>query len=160
MHLIIFIIIISISQANYQNRTKFNIVDEPITGIINSKSRVKIVFISKNNVPFELILYTETGIPLHFRGTKMSYTGFPTYYQINNISDQNNKIILEIYEIGTDWTKMSYIIITICSIFILICYKREHTISRICLFILLSFEIYKATDYDKVADRIIHKILF
>ena len=147
-----------------QNKTKLRINNEPICGPIEISfltemrimrsnlfqkffslgqacQRVKIVFTSLH--PIEVILHTTTGIPLYFKGTKISYTGHPTYYQINNINQNTNKISFDIYEIDIDWIKVLSVSLTVLTFLILIFYKRDHRISKLCLLILLSMEILK-----------------
>jgi len=143
---------------SYPNQTKFKLQSDPVGGSIDFPTKIKIVLSGKS--PFETILYTTTGIPLRFKGTKVSYTGNPTFYVIKNIDSEPNKITLDIYEIDTDWTKICTIGLAIGTIFVLVLYKREHWMSQICLIILLTIEIFKTSDYDRIADRIIHKILF
>ena len=100
MHLCVLLLFVLEAKSLFlQNKTKFHINDKPIFGTIDisssrENSRVKIVISSKK--PIEVILYTSVGIPLHFKGTKISYTGNPTYYQINNIDSVENKISLDI----------------------------------------------------------------
>lgn len=156
MQYFIILLLCSLSAASsLQNRTKLRITLDPIEGLINTSHKVKLVFYAQK--PFHLVLYTTNGIPLHFKGVNVSYTGNPTYYVINSVP---NKIIFEMYTIGTDWIKVISIFLAVCAMFILIMYKREHKISQLCLFILLLIEVYKTSEYDKIADRIIHKILF
>ena len=155
MHYLLFLIA---TVTAFQNQTKFKLQNEPISGVIDVQSKVKIVLTSKK--PFEMILYTTTGVPLYFKGTRVSYTGIPTFYQINNIAGESNKITFDIYEIETDWVKIFTILISIITIFTLILYKREHRISQFCLMILLAIQIFRNSDYDKMADLIIHKVLF
>lgn len=178
--LLLLLFILGVDCFVLQNKTKLYVNNRSISGPIEIVSknksaifspywqfqwikklttqRIKIVFTS--DAPIELILYTTTGIPLHFKGKKISYTGHPTYYQINSINDNIFKVSFDIYEIDTDWIKIFTASMTIITFFILIFYKRDHIISQLCLMILLSIEIFKSTDYDKIADRIFHKILF
>lgn len=177
MHSFIILLIVLLTcsrvlSVSLQNRTKLRIITESIEGVIDASSKVKLVFHA--HTPFHLILYTTSGVPLHFKGTNISYIGNPTYYVINSVpSDQRseaslksldfkvpNKIMFEIYAIGTDWLKVVWIFLVVCAMFVLIFYKRDHKISQLCLFILLLVEVYKTSEYDKIADRIIHKILF
>ena len=139
-----------------QNRTKLRVSDS-IEGIINTPHKVKLVFYAKD--PFHLTLYTTSGVPLYFKGLNVSYTGNPTYYVLKS-DVLNNKIIFDMYTVGTDWLKIITTSLAVSAMFILIVYKRDHKISQLCLFVLLSIEIYKTSEYDKIADRIIHKILF
>jgi hypothetical protein len=158
-YFILLILFLGIVESSLQNRTKLLIMLDPIEGIINTPHKVKLLFHAHK--PFHLILYTTNGIPLHFKGIFVSYIGNPTYYVIKSLDFKvPNKIIFEMYTIGTDWIKVISIFLAVCAMFILIMYKREHKISQLCLFILLLIEVYKTSEYDKIADRIIHKILF
>jgi hypothetical protein len=153
------ILILFVTVYSFQNKTKLKLHDKKIMGIINAKDKVKIILTGTH--PFETKLYTTSGIPLYFKGRRVSYTGHPTFYEIQNIDiDIPNKITLEIYEIETDWAKICTTILSICTIFILVIYKRDHVISQICLVTLLIIEMIRGSDYSKVADRIFHKILF
>jgi len=67
---------------------------------------------------------------------------------------------MDIYIINLDWIKLLSIIISIVTMFILVKFKRDHWLAQFCLINLLIYEIIRSSDYDKVADRIIHKILF
>lgn len=156
--IILFTLLVNCSRVlsvSLQNRTKLRIITDSIEGVIDASSKVKLVFYAQK--PFNLLLYTTNGARLYFKGTNISYIGNPTYYVINSVP---NKIMFEMYAIGTDWLKVVWIFLVVCAMFVLIFYKRDHKISQLCLFILLLVEIYKTSEYDKIADRIIHKILF
>lgn len=154
MHLILlFIACVSASC----NRIKLKITGST-EDVINVSTKVKIVFTSKN--PFELILYTATGTPLQFKGLKASYVGIPTYYQINNLNNTSVKITMDVYEMDTDWIKISTLVTAIVTLFILIMYKRDYQLSQIFLIILMTIRLVQTQDYEKTAERIIHKILF
>ena len=45
-----------------------------------------------------VMFFVSTSIPLHFKGRKVSYIGYATYYQIINLDTEINKITLDIYE--------------------------------------------------------------
>lgn len=160
MYLYIFIFINNILAAQLEKSSSaiVKVKHEPIQDIINVTNKVKITFMG--NKPFELMLYTTTGVPLHYKGIKVSYIGFPLYYHINNIGVGTNKVSMTIQEVEWDLFKYIITVISICSIIILITFKREHKSSQFALVILLSIEIYRTSDYDRISDRIIHKILF
>lgn len=156
-YLILLLILCSdVMCTSLQHRTKLRVSTDPIEGVINISHKVKCIFYAQQ--PFHLVLYTTSGTPLHFKGLNVSYTGNPTYYVLQ--SEPKNKIIFEMYTIGTDWIKLISTFLAVSAMFILIVYKRDHKISQLCLFVLLSIEIYRTSEYDKIADRIIHKILF
>ena len=146
------------NNMSLQNKTKIQLSNDRIEGLIQTSDRIKITFTSKK--PFALKIYTTSGIILKYKASKVSYTGYPTYYEIKNIDNTASKITLDIYKIGTDWFKLLFTMLAICAIFVLIFYKREHRISQIFLFILLAIDLIKQTDYDKTADRIFHKLLY
>lgn len=140
------------------NTTKIKLQSESIQGLIDIDGKIKIVF--KSDKPFELTLYTSTGVPLVYKGVYSSYVGYPTYYQINSIDGIKTKVIMEIYTIERNIFKVVTTIISVLSMSVLILYKRDHIVSQVALIILLVVELYQSSDFDRISDRIIHKILF
>ena len=159
IHIFLFLAFTTINGHLLYNKTKLYTNKWPLTGLIEvERYPVKVIFSGKS--AFELILNTQSGESLHFKAKHVSYVGSPTYYHINNIDSHDDKITFSIYQIEKDWFKLLSIVMTIIVFFVLIFYKRDHKISQICLFILLLIEILKSSDYDKTANRIVHKILF
>ena len=102
------------------NITKWKMENNPISGTLKIDGKVKLHFYAK--YPFHLVLYTTTGIPLHFKGIDISYIGKPTYYEINPIDSSNipvNKKIntikvtsaSEMYEVCMEYLSDASIII-------------------------------------------------
>ena len=142
------------------NGTKIRLGTESIGGlIVDAGEKLKVEFTSKK--PFHLTLYTHNGIPLQYRNTHVSYTGKPTYYQISNLDNECPiKVLFKIYRIEPNWLIIIFQLLTICAIIALVHYRRDHRISQMLLFSLLAIKIYESSDYDKIAERIFHKILF
>lgn len=158
IHIFLFLILSTTDCHVLYNQTKFHANKFPIMGLIEVEQYpVKVVFSAKS--AFELTLYTTIGQKLYFKAKTIQYIGNPTYYTVNSI-EQSNKITFSIYQIENDWFKISSIMMTIMVFFVVMFYKREHIYSQICLFVLLSVEILRTSDYSKIADRIFHRILF
>ncbi len=152
------IVLIFVSVCGTLNTTMIKTKDELIQGSINIHSKSKVVFSSRKS--FELTLYTDKGDILRYKGYDVAYVGHPTWYEIKSVYPGTLKVNMDIYAIETDINKILVSIIAVVSMSILILYKRDHVLSQVALLILLSIELYKTSDYTRIADRIIHKILF
>lgn len=141
-----------------KNKTK--LIERKYTSSVSFKNKIIIRFYSENLVPFSLIIYTLDGIPLIFKGKDITYVGKITYFEIKNLGNIPNNLIITFHHQKINLFDILLIITSLCSICILIFYKRDHRTTQIFLFILLIVKIYNTSDYKKVSDNIIHKILF
>jgi len=161
IHIIFFLLLgIIIVNGDILIKNKTKLVETEFASCVSIKNKIMINFFSENNMPFSLTVYTPDGIPLNFKGKDITYTGKITYFEIKNLGKHPNNLVIKFYNEQIDMFDVILIIISICSIFILIFFKRDHHIAQICLSILLFVKVYDSRDYTKVADRIIHKILF
>ena len=141
------------------NQTKIKLHHE-YQGVLPSDSKLKLRFVSKSNVPFELTLYTTDGQRLFYKGTDLSMSGAFTYVQIKNTSDNFNPILLEMWTIETDYVRYAIGLFSLVAIGVLIVFKRDHYVSQAVLIILLLVEIWNTSDYEKISEKVIKKYLF
>jgi len=142
------------------NKTNITIDDLPFSSEIDIKSNIEIKFKSENNLPFKLKIYTADGRKLLFKGTIFKYTGKVTYYELENLSKTENNIIITISSPKLDLFKIVLSCLAVCSLLVITFLKRSSKISKFFMVVLICLEIYRASDYTTIGDRIIRKTLF
>jgi hypothetical protein len=86
--------------------------------------------------------------------------GHPTWYEIESLTSNKVRVYMDIYPVEVDMWKLLVSAISVIAVILTITLKREHTLSKVALIILLSISIYSTHDYEKISERVIRKILF
>ena len=135
-------------------------LDDSYSSNIEHKKNIEIKFKSEQNMPFMLTIYTSDGKPLIFKGSSFKYTGKITYYELENLGIKPNHIVMTTSSPEIDFTKVISSFLAVCSLLVITFFKRDSKISQLFLVILICIELYRASDYTKIGDRIVHKTLF
>lgn len=142
------------------NKTEITLSDTPFSDDIDIKHPIELRFKSENNLPFTVKIYTASGKKLTFKGTNFKYTDKITYYEIENLAKSTHTITITISTPKIDLFKVGLSCLAISSLLAITFLQSSSNISKFFKLVLICLEIYRASDYTTIGDRIIRKTLF
>ena len=154
------LLFILISLVYGLNKTAITIDNTPFSDDIDIKTNIELKFKSEQNLPFMVKIYTASGKKLTFKGTAFKYVDKITYYELENLAKLPHIISITISTPKLDIFKIALSCLAIASLLVITFLKRSSYVSKVFMVILIFLEIYRASDYTTIGDRIIRKTLF
>jgi len=115
------------------------------THVIHERDPIKLNVTSSKGYPFSVIVYTIGGKTLKYAGTNIVHTGSVSYFEIYNLVEAKNKIIVSLSELSHE---ISYfdLVMSILSLtaITLVIYETKSNVLKGVLLILSLGEIYNA----------------
>jgi hypothetical protein len=122
---------------------------------------INITIISTNDEPFIAKIYKSNGFPLKYKTNIIKYIGKIDYIEIENSSDKENNIVLQMSKMDkVRKLSVSSIIAILIVIIVKIVYEKKSASVKVLLFIFLIVQLYELPQNIEVSERVFKKLLF